>query len=81
MLEKIRAKENHANDLHKILNELSNQMQEYKETFQRIAAATGFDNPEDIINKFYLKEEIKLDLEKEIQEKTKLLEATQLKKV
>ena len=67
--------------LNQILNGLKEQITFYDDRFQRISAATGLENPDDIVNKFYLKEEIKLDLEAEIKAKSKQLAEAQQKRV
>jgi hypothetical protein len=56
-------------------------MKFYEDRFQRISSATGMDNPEAIINKFFLKDVVKADLEAEIDAKNKRLEALKVERV
>jgi alpha-tubulin suppressor-like RCC1 family protein len=58
-----------AEKLHAELNDVTDQLAYYERRFQQITSATGLREPEAIINKFHLKEEIRKQLEDELQAK------------
>jgi len=56
------------------LESVNERLRYFEKRFQQIASATGLTNPDAIINKFALKEEIKSELTNEILEKETLIE-------
>lgn len=59
------------------LESVNERLRYFEKRFQQIASATGLTNPDAIINKFALKEEIKQELNIEIQTKKKKIEEMQ----
>lgn len=56
------------------LESVNERLRYFEKRFQQVASATGLTDPDDIINKFSLKEEIKHDLNIEIQEKQQIIQ-------
>jgi hypothetical protein len=65
---------NEAQDKSQQLDSVNERLRYFENRFQQIASATGLTNPEAIINKFALKEEIMTELNQEISSKKQTLE-------
>jgi hypothetical protein len=69
----VKEKEAESEQLAAKLVELKKAVKIFEESFQQVALATGLSEPDDIISKFYLKEEIRTDLNRELAFKTQKL--------
>lgn len=65
----VNATEKEASDLASRRNRINDKVRYYERRFQQLVSATGLTSPGAIINKFELKEEIKKQLETELQQK------------
>lgn len=57
--ELVREKEAESEALQARLSELTQSLTLFEQSFAQIAAATGLSDPDDIVNKFFLKEEVR----------------------
>eukprot|EP00455_Lapot_gusevi_P026803 TRINITY_DN2827_c0_g1_i4.p1 TRINITY_DN2827_c0_g1~~TRINITY_DN2827_c0_g1_i4.p1 ORF type:complete len:472 (+),score=132.60 TRINITY_DN2827_c0_g1_i4:122-1417(+) len=70
----IRQKEQESEQLQTQLNEYNKKLQRYENNFQQITQATGLMDTDEIITKFFLKEDIRTELKREVEEKTRKFE-------
>lgn len=71
-------KNREANAMAQQLESVNERLRYFEKRFQQIASATGLTNPDAIINKFALKEEIKLELNMEIENKKQAMKELQV---
>lgn len=76
----LREKELEAESLQARLHELRVELEKYQASFVQISTATGLTEPEEIINKFFLKEDIRSELQKEVESKTAKLDSLKSKR-
>jgi hypothetical protein len=69
--ELLREKEVESSELQSRLADLQKNVLLYEQSFQQIAAATGLSNPDEIVSKFFLKEDIRSELDRELELRNK----------